>query len=147
MLVDALRTHRIKVALDDFGAGASWFSYLKSFPVDYMKIDGQFTRDLLHDPLNRVALRCFRELAASVGAETIVESVGQSVGHDLQRDALLALGFDLAQGYLLHRPELLARLTADGSVADGLAADAVADVLHAAVFSSGTRAPLLGQLA
>ena len=138
MLVDALRTHRIKVALDDFGAGASWFSYLRSFPVDYIKIDGQFTRDLLHDPLTQVALRCFRKLAASVGAETIVEAVE----HDLQRDALLALGFGLAQGYLLHRPELLTRLAMNG-----LAATAVTDAPHAAAIGVGTRVPLLGQLA
>lgn len=136
MLVDALRAHRIKVALDDFGAGASWFSYLKSFPVDYVKIDGQFTRDLLHDPLNRVAMRCFQELAASVGAETIVEFVE----HEFQRDALLALGFGLGQGYLLHRPELLARLDADRP-----AVGAVPDAPHAAALSSGARSPLLGQ--
>ncbi len=103
-----------------------------------MKIDGQLTHNLLHNPLNRVSLRCFRDLAASVGAETIVESVE----HDLQRDALLTLGFGLAQGYLLHKPDLLARLAANGSTID-----AVADVAHAAVINSGTRAPLLGQLA
>ena len=106
MLVDTLHAHRIKVALDDFGAGASWFSYLKSLPVDYIKIDGQFTRDLLHDPLNRVALRCFREVASSIGAETIAEFVE----HEQQRDVLLSLGFGLAQGYLLHKPELLVTL-------------------------------------
>ena len=66
----------------------------------------------------------------------------KSVEHDLQRDALLALGFGLAPGYLPPKPELLARLAAAGS-----AAGAVADVPHAAAFSSGTRAPLLGQLA
>ncbi len=88
MLVDVLHAHRIRVALDDFGAGAPWFSYLKSFSVDYMKIDDQFTRDLLH------------------------------------------------------KPDLLARLAADGP-----AVDAVADGTHAAAISSGTTAPLLGQLA
>ncbi len=93
-LVDALRAHRIKVALDDLGSGASWFSYLKSFPVDCVKIGGPFTRDLLHDPLNRVALRCFGELAASVGADTIVAFVE----HDLQRDALPTLGFEPRPG-------------------------------------------------
>ncbi len=136
MLVDTLHAHHIKVALDDFGAGASWFSYLKSLPVDYIKIDGQFTRDLLRDPLNRVALRCFQEVAASIGAETIAEFVE----HDLQRDVLLSLGFGLAQGYLLHKPELLVKLVGH----------APSVVLPTALLTTASplgeaRLPLLGQ--
>lgn len=103
-----------------------------------MKIDAQFTRDLVHDPLNRTALRCFRALVASVGAEILVDFVE----HDLGRNALPALGFDLAQDCLLQRPEPVARLAADGS-----ATNTVADAPYAAVFSSGTKAPLLGQRA
>ena len=111
MLVDALHAHQIKVALDDFGAGASWFSYLRNLPVDYLKIDGQFTRNLLDDRLNQTAIRCFQEVATSIGAETIAEFIETS--H--QRDALVGLGIGLAQGYLIHRPEPLGNLASVSS--------------------------------
>ncbi|MBE7211669.1 MAG: EAL domain-containing protein, partial [Gluconacetobacter diazotrophicus] len=110
MLVDELRGAGIRVALDDFGAGASWFSYLKSLPVDFLKIDGQFVRDLLGDPLNRAAIRCFREVADSLGVRCIAEFVEEEV----QREALLALGVELGQGYLIHRPAPLFAMLAGG---------------------------------
>jgi diguanylate cyclase (GGDEF)-like protein/PAS domain S-box-containing protein len=91
----------VKVALDDFGAGASSFGYLKSLPVDYLKIDGQFVRDLLTDPLDEAAVRGFVDVARVVGIKTVAEFVDSP--EVLAR--LRAMGVDHAQGFLLHRPE------------------------------------------
>jgi diguanylate cyclase (GGDEF)-like protein/PAS domain S-box-containing protein len=105
--IRAMQSHGIRFALDDFGAGASGFGYLKSLPVDYLKIDGQFVRDLIDDPLDRAAVRCFREVAAAVGTQTIAEFVETPA-----TAAMLAeLGIDFGQGYLYHRPEPLDRAT------------------------------------
>jgi diguanylate cyclase len=92
-----------RVALDDFGSGVSSFGYLKTLPVDLLKIDGQFIRDLLQDPLDVAAVRCFVDVARVMGLKTIAEFV--------ERPDILArvqeMGIDHAQGYLLHQPEPL----------------------------------------
>jgi len=99
------------VALDDFGAGASSFGYLKVLPVDYLKIDGQFVRTLLTDPLDDVAVRCFVDVARVLGLKTVAEFVD----HPAVLARLREIGVDFAQGFLLHRPapldELLGSLT------------------------------------
>lgn len=105
-----IRAAGVRVALDDFGAGASSFGYLKNFQIDYLKIDGQFIRNLVGDPLNDAAVRCFADVAKVIGAKTVAEFVDQP--------AVLArlgeIGIDFAQGYLLHKPAPLDELlTAD----------------------------------
>lgn len=97
----AMRDLGIGIALDDFGAGASSFGYLKSLPVDVLKIDGQFIRDLGRDALDLATVRCFRDIAQVVGVTTVAEFV-EAPGVLEQLDEL---GIDFAQGYLLHRPE------------------------------------------
>jgi diguanylate cyclase (GGDEF)-like protein len=101
--IDAMRQHGIRFALDDFGAGASGFSYLKTLKVDYLKIDGQFIRDLQSDPLDDAAVRCFVDVARVVGVKTVAEFVDRP--EVLAR--LREIGIDYAQGFLLHRPEPL----------------------------------------
>jgi diguanylate cyclase len=90
-----------RIALDDFGAGASSFGYLKALPVDFLKIDGQFITGLLEDPLDKAAVRCFHDVAKVVGVRTIAEFV--------ENEAVLAvlreIGINMAQGYLIHKPE------------------------------------------
>jgi diguanylate cyclase len=98
----------VKVALDDFGAGASSFGYLKSLPVNYLKIDGQFIRDLLTDPLDEAAVRSFVDVAKVVGVKTVAEFVDSPA----VLDRLWEMGVDHAQGFLLHRPEPVAALLA-----------------------------------
>lgn len=100
LFIEKIHAAGIKVALDDFGAGASSFGYLKSLPVDYLKIDGQFIRNLVSDPLDEATVRCFAEVAKVIGVKTVAESVEQP--EVLER--LRALGVDNAQGFLLHRP-------------------------------------------
>jgi diguanylate cyclase (GGDEF)-like protein len=106
VFIQRIRTLGVQVALDDFGAGASSFGYLKTLPVDYLKIDGQFVRDVVDDPLDEAAVRCFAEVARVVGVKTVAEFV--------DRPEVLAklrsMGIDYGQGYLLHRPAPLEQL-------------------------------------
>ena len=94
----------VRVALDDFGAGASSFGYLKTLSVDLLKIDGQFVEDLIDDPLDDAAVRCFADVARVIGVKTVAEWV--ETPEILQR--LREIGIDYAQGFLLHRPEPIA---------------------------------------
>ncbi len=99
--IHSVRALGVRIALDDFGAGASSFGYLKTLAVDVLKIDGQFIKDLLDDPLDDAAVRCFVDVARVVGVKTVAEFVDRA--EVLQR--VRELGVDHAQGYLLHRPE------------------------------------------
>jgi len=100
LFIEQVHVAGIKVALDDFGAGASSFGYLKSLSVDFLKIDGQFIRDLVSDPLDEAAVRCFTDVAKVVGVKTVAEFVENP--DVLER--LRVIGVDYAQGFLLHRP-------------------------------------------
>ena len=101
-----VREHGVQVALDDFGAGASSFGYLKHLTVDWLKIDGQFVRDLLDDPLDEAAVRSFVDVARVMGLSTVAEFVD----HPQVLQRLQAMGVIRAQGFLLHRPEPLENL-------------------------------------
>ena len=104
--IDGIRRLGVKVSLDDFGSGVSSFGYLKSLAVDYLKIDGQFIRQLVDDALDRATVRCFRDVANVVGVRTIAEWVEQPE----TRVVLRELGIDYLQGYLVHKPEPLAQV-------------------------------------
>jgi EAL domain-containing protein (putative c-di-GMP-specific phosphodiesterase class I) len=69
-------------------------------PVDLLKIDGQFVRDILTDRLDEAAVRCFADVAATVGMQTIAEFTDSAAV--LKR--LQAMGIDFAQGFYLHKP-------------------------------------------
>jgi diguanylate cyclase (GGDEF)-like protein len=107
-LIQSLRSLQVSVALDDFGAGASSFGYLRELAVDWLKIDGQFVRDLLTDPLDMAAVKCFVEVARVTGMRTVAEFVETQ---DIL-DELRKLGVDCAQGYLVHQAEPLAQVLA-----------------------------------
>ncbi len=88
-------------ALDDFGAGMSSFGYLKHLPVQYLKIDGGFVKDMLNDPIDRAMVSAINEIGHLMGKQTVAEFVeNQAIA-----DALRQLGVDYAQGYGLARPE------------------------------------------
>ncbi|MGE0860131.1 MAG: EAL domain-containing protein [Gammaproteobacteria bacterium] len=93
-------------ALDDFGSGLSSFAYLKNLPVDYLKIDGMFVRDIHGDPLDRALVRSINDVGKVMGKQTIAEFV--------ENDDILAVlaevGVDYAQGYGVGKPFPLARL-------------------------------------
>jgi diguanylate cyclase len=106
LFIDQVRALGVRVALDDFGAGASSFGYLKQLKVDLIKIDGQFVKDIVDDPLDAAAVRCFADVARLMGLPTIAEFVHNADVLDRVR----ALGIDYVQGYHLHQPEPIAGL-------------------------------------
>ena len=106
--VNGLRELGACVALDDFGAGASHFGYLKSLKVDIIKVDGQFIKGMLQDPVDDVSVRGFLEVARVLGVRTVAEFVDSEAVLERCRE----LGFDFAQGYFLGRPEPMADLAA-----------------------------------
>lgn len=101
VFIGQVRAVGVKVALDDFGAGASSFGYLKALPVDVLKIDGQYIKNIVHDPLDEAAVRCFTDVARLLGLQTVAEFVDS----DATLLHLKAMGVDYAQGFLLHSPE------------------------------------------
>ena len=88
-------------ALDDFGSGFSSFGYLKHLPVDYLKIDGVFVRDIAGDPVDRAMVEAINKVGQIMGIATIAESVET----DETLAILQAIGVDYAQGFRISRPK------------------------------------------
>ncbi len=101
LFIEQVRALGVRISLDDFGAGASSFGYLKTLRVDYLKIDGQFIKDLVDDPLDDAAVRCFVDVAKVLSIKTVAEYVDKDAV--LQR--VKSLGINYAQGFHLHKPE------------------------------------------
>ena len=95
-----LKSLGVKLALDDFGTGFSTLNYLRRFPVDYLKIDRTFVRDITENADDRAIVRGVIELAHSLGLQAIAEGV-ETAG---QRDVVTSLGCDLGQGFLWMKP-------------------------------------------
>jgi diguanylate cyclase (GGDEF)-like protein len=91
----------LNIAIDDFGTGYSSLSYLKNFPVDTIKIDRAFIRDLSHSPSDIAITRAIIALGESLGLRTICEGIETTQ----QKEMLLDLGCYHAQGYLFSKPE------------------------------------------
>ena len=105
---NALRQLGIGISLDDFGRGMSSFGYLKHLPVDYLKIDGQFMRQLVSNGVDQVTVRAICEVARATGKQTVAEWVDNGeVAAILRR-----FGVDHGQGYFWHQPEPLETLLA-----------------------------------
>jgi diguanylate cyclase (GGDEF)-like protein len=98
---ERLRAVGCQVALDDFGAGMSSFGYLKNLPVDVIKIDGSFIRDLETDPMSRSIVDAITEIGHQRGLDVVAEWVAS----DGIVEILRKLGVDYGQGFALHRPE------------------------------------------
>lgn len=99
-MVARIRAFGCHFALDDFGTGFSSFNYLKNFPVDYVKIDGQFIQNLIDDETDQVLVKAMIEIAHKLGKRTVAEFVEkQSVFRLLE-----SFGIDYVQGFLLGKP-------------------------------------------
>jgi Amt family ammonium transporter len=98
--MDSLKTLGCRFSLDDFGRGMSSFSYLKSLPVDYLKIDGSFVLDIALDPVAQAMVNAINQIAHTMNLKTIAEFVeNQQVLQELQR-----LKIDYAQGFHICQP-------------------------------------------
>jgi diguanylate cyclase (GGDEF)-like protein len=95
-----LRALGFRFSLDDFGSGLCSFSYLKNLPVDHVKIDGSFVRNMDTDQTSCAMVRAINQVAQATGKQTIAEFVE----NDAIRQALSEIGVDFAQGYAIHRP-------------------------------------------
>lgn len=106
--MDTLKAKGIRFSLDDFGTGFSSLSYLKKLPLDQLKIDQSFVRDVNKGPSNAAIVRTVIALGQNLGLAVIAEGVET----DEQRDLLAVLGCNQFQGYLFGRPVPLAEFEA-----------------------------------
>ena len=90
-----------RFALDDFGSGVSSFGYLKKLPVDYLKIDGMFVKDIVDDPIDHAMVKSINEIGQTMGMMTIAEFVENKA----IETKLRALGVDYAQGHGVGEPQ------------------------------------------
>ncbi len=101
-MVNKLRSLGCRFALDDFGAGFNSYSYLKHFPVDILKIDGGFIKELQNDSVDQLLVKSMIDIAHSLGKKTVAEYVEQEETMSL----LTNLGIDYIQGYLIGKPKV-----------------------------------------
>lgn len=101
--IRALKALGCSFALDDFGAGMSSFTYLKNLPVDFIKIDGSFVKQMLNDHTDRAIVDLIARLGEVMGKRTIAEFVE----NDAMIDMLRNMGIDYAQGYGISKPQPL----------------------------------------
>ncbi|WP_326999042.1 putative bifunctional diguanylate cyclase/phosphodiesterase [Comamonas testosteroni] len=100
-LIQSLRALGCRFALDDFGVGMSSLTYLKQLPVDYLKIDGGFVRDMLKDKGDHAMVEMINRIGQTLGKKTIAEFVeSREIAEEL-----MAMGVDYVQGYAIARPK------------------------------------------
>ena len=105
-LMRELKGRGCKFSLDDFGSGLSSFMYLKTLPVDFLKIDGQFISHIAEDAVDRSMVEAISKVGRALGISTVAECVEtQAVFHELER-----IGVDFAQGFFVAAPEPIVRL-------------------------------------
>ena len=108
--LNSMRTLGCRIALDDFGTGFSSLSHIQKLPLDYIKIDGAFIKDIVDNPLDQALVRSVVEVAGILGVKTIAEFVETDEAFTI----LEQLKIDYAQGYLLSKPKVLGDLIERG---------------------------------
>lgn len=99
--IQQLRGHGFLFALDDFGTGMSSFEYLKNLPVDFLKIDGSFVKDIIDDPIDHAMVKSINEIGHIMGLKTIAEYVENKA----IQEELISLDVDYLQGYGISKPK------------------------------------------
>ncbi len=123
--IERVRSYGAKVALDDFGAGYTSFSYLKDLPADLLKIDGSFIVNMNRHPANVAIVEAIVSLAQNLGMKTIAEWA-----EDFETvEALAEIGVDYVQGFVVARPQAPERLLEVQSGADFIRDEALKDYL------------------
>ena len=107
--IQALKSKGCEFALDDFGSGLSSFAYLKKLPVDYLKIDGVFVKEIVNDPIDAAMVKSINEIGHVMGKKTIAEFVE----NEAILEMLQTIGVDYAQGYGIALPKPLNELVND----------------------------------
>lgn len=98
--LELLKQYGVQFSLDDFGSGVSSFGYLKALPVDCLKIDGQFIKDLAENEIGQATVKCIVEIAKITHKTTIAEWVE----NEMVESILKAMGVDSTQGFHRHKP-------------------------------------------
>jgi diguanylate cyclase (GGDEF)-like protein/PAS domain S-box-containing protein len=113
-LINDLKKHGCRFSLDDFGSGLSSFAYLKNLPVNYIKIDGSFVKDVSRDPVDRAMVVSIQQMGRAMKLNTIAEWVED----EETLVALKDIGVNYVQGYHLGRPEAIKPEYPDDMAAD-----------------------------
>lgn len=108
-LMQELGAMGCRFAIDDFGSGHASYGYLENLPVDYVKIDGMFVRDLPDNALHRAIVESVHRIGSTLGIKTVAESVETQAIADM----LMGMGVHYAQGWLYGRPKPLGEVCAD----------------------------------
>jgi diguanylate cyclase (GGDEF)-like protein/PAS domain S-box-containing protein len=107
-LITDLKRRGCKFALDDFGSGLCSFAYLRTLPIDFLKIDGVFIKSIVDNPVDFAMVKSINDMGHALGKRTVAEFVETQAILDKLRE----IGVDYAQGYAISQPRALDEVTA-----------------------------------
>lgn len=136
--IDKVRSYGVKVALDDFGAGYTSFTYLKELPADVLKIDGSFVVNVNAHPVNVSIVEAIVNLATNLGMKTIAEWAEDKA----TVETLAEIGVDYVQGYAVARPQEASQLLSAPSSASFVEDEQLSRFIHSLQTSAKTMAQI-----